>query len=106
MIFTKFLLILDTSLLEGQVPQGLLRQDQPEGVRRDQGGQEVAPGRQQRLRVALQDAFAGEVAEVEVKVPDEAGMYGDRFRMANKVGCCNNIKMSQIFYCDSFNYNY
>ena len=54
---------------EGQVPEGLLRQGQPEGVRRDQGRQEVAARQRQQLRVSLQDTLAGAVA-VEVKVAD------------------------------------
>ena len=58
---------------EPRVSEGLLRQGQPEGVRRDQGRQEVAARqRQQRRGVALQDTLAGAV-EVQVKVADKAG---------------------------------
>ena len=59
---------------EGQVPEGLLREGQPEGVRRDQGRQEVAARQRQQCRrgVPLQDTLAGAV-EVQVKVADKAG---------------------------------
>ena len=62
---------------EGQVPQGLLRQGEPEGVRRDQGRQEVAARQRQQCigGVSLQNTLAGAV-EVQVKVADKAGEKG------------------------------